>query len=202
MINDQGWIYKWKLKFYKYVLEHEQDHLPEDAVRFIYNVYDYEYSPKKHVKVTYTEDERLLAQFMVQEIRKRSEYLTIRNLIEEGRPFREHEFRDNFLKYAYGKALTPKGFDEVSNTSSRRYTALIKGARGFSWVKVVDSYCRLPELDAYITREYAAYIIEYRRHSIKEFCRQHQYITVRLMSYKSAAEWIVLTRLVNTKKDR
>ncbi|MNN04294.1 hypothetical protein D3C81_1170150 [compost metagenome] len=67
-------------------------------------------------------------------------------------------------------------------------------------MKVVESYCRLPELDAYIFKEYAAYIIEHRRYSIKEFCRQHQYLTVQLMSYKSAEEWNALTGLVITKK--
>ncbi|OMD17947.1 hypothetical protein [Paenibacillus odorifer] len=199
-IYEHGGIYTWKLKFYSYVLELKQEHLPDDAIHFIYNIYYYKHSPKIHVKVTYTEEERLLAQIMVQEIRMRSEYITIRNLIEEGRPFREHEFRDNFLKYAYGKALTPKGFDEVSNISSRRYTALVKKARGLSWMKVVESYWRLPELDAYIVREYAAYIIEYRRFCIREFCRQHPYLSVKLMSYKSAEEWSVLTGLVTTKK--
>lgn len=198
-IYDHGGIYTWKLKFYSYVLELRQDHLPDDAVRFIYNVYDYKFSPRKHMKVTYKEEERLLAQLMVQEIRKRSEYITIRNLIEKGRPFREHEFRDNFLKYAYGKALTPKGFDEVSNISSRRYTALFKNTRGFSWMKVVESYRKLPELDAYIVREYATYIIEHRRFSIREFCKQHPYLSVKLMSYKSAEEWSVLTGLATTK---
>lgn len=197
-IYDHGGIYTWKLKFYSYLLEVEQDHLPDDAVHFIYNVYEYKYSSRIHVKVTYTEEERLMAQLLVQEIRKRSEYITIRNLIEVGRPIREHELRDNFLKHAYGTALTPKGFNEVSSISSRKYTALIKGARGLSWVKVVDSYCRLPELDAYIVSEYAAYIIEHRRFNIKEFCRQHQYLTARLMSYKSAEEWSILTGLFHT----
>jgi|GEM_PF-5619816 len=189
-IREHGGIYTWKLRFFS-MLMNQGVKLPNRDVRFIYNIYAYSFSPKKHKKVTYTSDEMECASQLIGRMRMHPDYKSFLFRLDEKTPYKWEEYKQNFLTYAFGKAITPKGFDEVSPIPNRSYTGYLKH-QNLDWWQIVDQFGRLDELTAYIAKEYIQFVDQHQTVSLRTFSKVHPYIDVRLMEYKPFEFWYSL----------
>jgi hypothetical protein len=94
--------------------------------------------------------------------------------------YTEKDYDDNFyLVYNNNvKNLTTKQFNNISKIKTSAY---VKYFKMVSWIDILKRYNKFDELYNYVIGEFNDYVQKTNKKSLTNFCKQHEYISYRLV---------------------